>query len=286
VELPWEIEARQLPGKSPVFAGAQTFRFRCTQKDDRVHITIPGRHFGPDTIDPTFPAQRAWMNTGVRTELLRPYWDCAWDTIDANAFEAFVALLRPHMTAKNAADQRTLDELRKSSGKSKRAIAEATQLLAASPDWGTVVLIRGKAREWGRDLEGAKVDYDRALELEPDNVEALLAAGYIRIADLASGEEALALFARAVALAPTDDRSRYHYTRQLQRLGRTEEALGELDRGAPFMAVPERAYLRAEWLHELGRDDEAQIVLKAAVKGPGGPRAQALLDAIRAQAKA
>ncbi|MFT5359219.1 MAG: ankyrin repeat protein/WD40 repeat protein, partial [Polyangiales bacterium] len=190
-ELPWDIEARQLPEKNPVFAGAGTFRFRCAHRGDRIHITIPGKHFGPDTIDPTFPEQRRWMNTGVRAELLRPYWDCAWDAINAKAFEAFVAHLRPHMTAKSAADQHTLEELRRNSGKPKRVIAEATRLLAASPAWGEVALIRGKARERSNDLEGARADYELALEIYPDNVEAQLAADSLPIIAPSSGEEAV-----------------------------------------------------------------------------------------------
>jgi hypothetical protein len=38
--------------------------------------------------------------------------------------------------------------------------------------------------------------------------------------------------------------------------------------------------------YKLGRDDEALVVLEATVMGVGSSRAQTLLDAIRAQAKA
>ncbi|RLB55061.1 MAG: hypothetical protein DRJ42_07385 [Deltaproteobacteria bacterium] len=284
--LPWDIEARRLPGKSPLFAGARTFRFHCAREGDQIRIAIPGNHRGPDNVDATFPAQERWMNTGARAELVRARWDCAWDAVDGDAFDAFVGLLGPHLTAKTAADQRTLDELRRSSSEEpENTIAEASRLLATSPTWGEVALIRGKARERNKDIEGARADYDRALEIYPDNVAALLAAGYLRISDEAQAarEEALALFTRALSLVPTDDSARYHYTRQLQRLGQTEEALRELDRGVPFMAAPEQAYLRGEWLHELGRDEEAIAVLEEAVKGAASIRAQALLDAIRGQ---
>jgi len=156
-------------------------------------------------------------------------------------------------------------------------------------------------RHYGRgDLKAAVDEYEKALAVDPDNVNILnsLGACYGHLERL---DEAARLFGRAVELAPDDFMAWYNLGQVRRRLGRPQEAVSALDRaveikpddfavlfslgqlhlsqGRPQAAAewfqraaqaPRAAPVIQRWLGEayarLDRDEEARQAFKAAVK--------------------
>jgi tetratricopeptide (TPR) repeat protein len=110
-----------------------------------------------------------------------------------------------------------------------RALAEFDRALALAPD--NVEALAGRAHVYldtKRDDE-ALADFDRALERDPDLVEALVGRGRLSYLQGAY-DDALRDLERAVELAPDDVSARINRGWILASLGRHEEALGEFDR--------------------------------------------------------
>lgn len=115
------------------------------------------------------------------------------------------------------------------------------------------------------DVAGAEAALDRALELQPTWVPAL-----VNLADLrrATGRDAEGgeLLARALALAPDSADALVARALWLVRQGRREAAVPLLARASALEpAAPERAYLHAVALSSTGRPEDALDVLDAAL---------------------
>jgi len=107
-------------------------------------------------------------------------------------------------------------------------------LFDANVSYGTTVtaadcFYRGLFRGMRKDLEGELADYDRALALEPDMLEALGNRGNVR-KELGQLDAALADFDRALELHPDDCLTRFNRGTTLLAAGRPEAAIADFDR--------------------------------------------------------
>lgn len=109
-------------------------------------------------------------------------------------------------------------------GVATRFVAEA---LEGNPEAAFLHGIRGLERELAGDPVGARAAYERALQLDPEEANALRGLGRLAITEDPAG--ALALFDRAVAMDPSVVESRFAAARALLALGRDEEAARRLD---------------------------------------------------------
>jgi tetratricopeptide (TPR) repeat protein len=106
-------------------------------------------------------------------------------------------------------------------------------------------------------FEEALVSYDKALELKPDDVEALNGRGNVLKA-LGRTDAALASYDEALALNPNYAAARYGRGCQLQEVGRIDEALADYDKA--LMLYPDFAEAlnnRGVVLKEMNRLGEA-----------------------------
>lgn len=109
-----------------------------------------------------------------------------------------------------------------------------------------------RVRMNNNDLDGARRDLDRALELDPDNSVAVHDIGAIHFR---KGEfkEALPYFEKAIHLSPTKSAAREHLGMTYMKLDRPEDAVRELE--AAVALEPEKADLRLGYglaLKEIG----------------------------------
>ncbi|MGY1425558.1 tetratricopeptide repeat protein [Lysobacter sp. A289] len=130
--------------------------------------------------------------------------------------------------------------------------------LAAFPDDLEILYARALSWERGDDIARAEADLRRILVIEPESVAALNALGYTLADRTDRYQEALELINRARAAQPDNAAIIDSYGWVLYRLGRTEEALGELRQAFALQKDAEVAAHLAEVLWALGRHDEAR----------------------------
>ncbi len=106
-----------------------------------------------------------------------------------------------------------------------------TQLLPETHFW------LGQAQERTGSLQAAAVSFERVIELEPDNSDALNYLGYMWAEQGTNLDRAVELIERAVALEPENGAYADSLGWALYRLGRFEDARGELERAVTL--VPE-----------------------------------------------
>jgi tetratricopeptide (TPR) repeat protein len=129
--------------------------------------------------------------------------------------------------------------------------------LAAFPDELEILYARALAWERRDDIARAEADLRRVLVIEPESVAALNALGYTLADRTTRYREALELIDRARAAEPENAAIIDSYGWVLYRLGRTREALVELQRAFTLQKDAEIAAHVAEVLWVLGRRDEA-----------------------------
>jgi len=160
-----------------------------------------------------------------------------------------------------------------------RAVEEA---IRAHPEEACLHAIRGRDHELRGQREQARAAYERALELDGDEAGAL--AGLARLAANDEPVKALALFDRAVAIEPSDVDSMMAAARILRIIEREEEArqrLGALLEVHPFSAeaAAELVEIDLEW----GRvSAETLEMAKRAVRFGGGVSAYERLARVQA----
>ncbi len=129
--------------------------------------------------------------------------------------------------------------------------------LAAFPDEPEILYARALAWERRDDIARAEADLRRVLVIHPDSVAALNALGYTLADRTTRYDEALELIDRARAAEPDNAAIVDSYGWVLYRLGRTEEALVELQRAFTLQKDAEIAAHVGEVLWVLGRREEA-----------------------------
>lgn len=151
--------------------------------------------------------------------------------------------------------------------------------LAAFPDDSGLLYARALSWERRDDIPRAEADLRRILAAEPENVAALNALGYTLADRTQRYQEALELLNRARAAEPDNPAIIDSYGWVLYRLGRSEEALTELQRAFGLHEDAEIAAHVGEVLWTLGRKDEARRYFERARKLE--PESRALERALR-----
>jgi predicted Zn-dependent protease with MMP-like domain/Flp pilus assembly protein TadD len=162
-------------------------------------------------------------------------------------------------------------------GGAERALACADEALQLSSRDVPALVLRGEALATSGRVEGARLAFARALAIEPDDPQALLAAAELHVRRLDGSREALETGleyatrgARAAALRK--DRA---LSGQLELvagmaendLGRSHLALAHLERAAQVLPEdPDTAYERGVALYELCRFGEAQRAFERALR--------------------
>ena len=130
--------------------------------------------------------------------------------------------------------------------------------LAAFPDEPEILYARALSWERRDDIARAEADFRKILVAEPDSVAALNALGYTLADRTTRYREALELINRARAAEPDNAAIIDSYGWVLYRLGRNEEALGELRRAFASQKDAEIAAHLGEVLWVLGKRTEAR----------------------------
>jgi TolB-like protein/Tfp pilus assembly protein PilF len=136
------------------------------------------------------------------------------------------------------------------------------------PGFAPAHALRAKMRIWFQAVEGtddtamtdgARADIDRALQLEPDLPEALVARGLYHTYVARDPERALEDLERALELAPSDADTHNVAGLTLRRLGRIDEAIEHFADAARLAPGDERFDFRvAQTLTWIGRLDDAE----------------------------
>lgn len=149
-------------------------------------------------------------------------------------------------------------------GATELAETEAAYLDANGFDNADVRILNARIKAANGDLEGGREELEKALEMEPDNAQALgLLASVAATTDL---EGALDLIDRGIAVADDDKPLRILRIQLLQQAGRNEDVDAEY-RGLIADYPDELAfgYQYARFLAEAGRVDEVEPVLRAVI---------------------
>jgi len=150
--------------------------------------------------------------------------------------------------------------------------------LAAYPDDGALLYARSLSWERRDDIAHAEADLRKVLVAEPDNVAALNALGYTLADRTTRYAEALELIDRARVAEPGSPAIIDSYGWVLYRLGRTPEALVELQRAFALQKDPEIAAHLGEVLWVSGDKPGARKYFDEARKlDPDNPSLQRAL---------
>lgn len=140
------------------------------------------------------------------------------------------------------------------------AMALLDQALAELPESKSLRYSRAMLAERLNDLTLMEADLSHILEQDPDNATALNALGYTLTTRTSRHEEAYALIARALELAPDEPAILDSMGWVLFQLGRAEEAVGYLQRAWDGLPDPEVAAHLGEVLWSLGEQQKAYSI--------------------------
>lgn len=110
-----------------------------------------------------------------------------------------------------------------------KAASEATLALAANPNMGRSLAIRGLARFELKQFEKALEDFQRYDRLEPRKLETLLNIGFC-YNSMRLNREAIKTFQKCVELFPNDVSSRTNLAMSLEQSGEMQAALSEFNK--------------------------------------------------------
>jgi len=155
------------------------------------------------------------------------------------------------------------------------AISDLNRAVALAPQDVEAYLLRGEIRIYaGADEQGfsdALADFEEALKIEPNNVPAIRYRS-VALQQLGRHQEAIAEASRVVKFSDSgpDRHSALNfraYTRARAKM-ELDEALDDVNKAIDLAGAPNAAYLdtRGFILHLLGKNDEALIDMKLAVK--------------------
>lgn len=142
------------------------------------------------------------------------------------------------------------------------------------PGYAPAYALRAKAHIWASSddpdnsalTDAARADVERALELQPDLPDALVARAWYSTYVSTDPERALADLTRALAMAPSDVDAHNAAGMTLRRLGRFDEAITHFNTAAGLAPGDERyAFQAVDTLSRLGRFDEAEALRESLV---------------------
>jgi len=140
------------------------------------------------------------------------------------------------------------------------AMALLDQAMAELPEAKSLRYSRAMLAERLNDLTLMEADLRHILAQNPDNATALNALGYTLTTRTSRHEEAYALIARALELAPDEPAILDSMGWVLFQLGRAEEAVGYLQRAWDGLPDPEVAAHLGEVLWSLGEQQKAYSI--------------------------
>lgn len=165
-------------------------------------------------------------------------------------------------------------------GRADEALAAAESSVRAQPEVASFHAIRGLAlARRGADAAEIRAAYQRALELDPENVEALAGLAHLA-ADGGDAEAALALYGRAAAAGPLEPSIAREEVELLISSGRADEAQGRLQE--LLLRHPFDTWTLLHLARLQGSDREAAIGLARRALRFGDPEAQQLLEELGA----
>ncbi|MGD9816007.1 MAG: tetratricopeptide repeat protein [Hyphomonadaceae bacterium] len=126
----------------------------------------------------------------------------AWALLDAGHADAALALARENAAGGDARALRTLADMHRSRGEYAEAEPLYSRLIEQQPQEWRLFFARGAARERLGRWPEAEADFQRALQLSPDQPDVLNYLGYTWVDRGERLEEGLALIQRAAALRP------------------------------------------------------------------------------------
>jgi DNA-binding winged helix-turn-helix (wHTH) protein/TolB-like protein len=163
--------------------------------------------------------------------------------------------------------------------RAREAAARSLALDATLPEAHVAVGLHKYSFEW--DWTGAERDFQRAVDLDPDNEDALSWLGNIQ-RGLGKHAEAIANFERARAVNPIGARHIQIHGEALWFAGRIDEAIGMLEQAARLdPSAPTPHWLRASVLDGAGRGEEAIAARQKAAEVAGDKAYLASLHAAR-----
>ena len=134
------------------------------------------------------------------------------------------------------------------------ALARAVALQPELPDAGSVHRLMGRAaHELGRPAEAAE-HYERALQLDPRDAEAIDRLALVRF-EQQRYEEALVLYGRRAEITPTNAQTHANLGVTLYYLGRAEEAFGRFERALSLDPSLQAARASLEQVRKAVRQD-------------------------------
>jgi len=132
-------------------------------------LQIAHSHRGPDILEPTSPAQEAWMRDhmgGIGSET----WYCTW-TLGPGGRAAFERLISPASTVVSLDDHERFARLtmlsRWDDAHARRISDEGTALLDRYDDWWDLVRVRALADERSGHVDRARAAFEAILAREP-----------------------------------------------------------------------------------------------------------------------
>ena len=138
------------------------------------------------------------------------------------------------------------------------SMAKALSLETDAVKLARLHFLNGKLHVERNQLEKAEEEYQRSIELDPQNGEAHLALGVTR-KRLLREDEAYPMFRRAVELAPSDPTAHYQLALELQRRGDTAAAADRFLQAHELRPDDQSVvYNLTRALHKAGRLDQSR----------------------------
>lgn len=150
-------------------------------------------------------------------------------------------------------------------GKPEDAVARYTEALEVFEDDSDLLYSRSLAHERAGDVDAAKADLRRMLELDGDDARALNALGYILTNHSTRYREALGYIKRALELQPNDPAIIDSMGWVQYRLGNYERARNYLQKAFDSQPDPEVAAHLGEVYWKLGQQERAREIWDAAL---------------------
>ena len=150
-------------------------------------------------------------------------------------------------------------------GRLAAVLEQGEPLSARHPRCSFLHVLLGSAHAGLGRFEPAIACFTRALEIEPDNAEALLNLGVL-FANLGRDEEAITCFSKVIAIAPADADAHNNLAILLGKKGRHGEAIAAIEQALRIRPAHAVTHLNlGNLLKDCGRTDEAVAAYRKAI---------------------
>lgn len=127
----------------------------------------------------------------------------------------------------------------------------------------------GKSYFYENNIQSAYIEFQKALELNPKDKEALNAIGIIQLLKFEDFQKAVDFFQKAIKIDPNFSEAYNNLGGAYEKLGKFNEAIDSYNRALSNLMyqTPEKAYNNLGWLYyRLGRYDDAIDAYKDALR--------------------